>query len=63
MIAANNKENISYWEEFDGQSTEGFDTIGITPERAEPIGDTEAQMKEFHRIYGKNTPVYIYKLK
>ena len=53
-------EDAMYYEDYDGQDTDGFDLIGAEGEEPVPITDVESQINEFRRIYG-NCRVYIYK--
>ena len=58
----NNTENYKDWyfEDYDGQSTEGFDYIGIIGREPERLINADEQVKEFIRCFG-NRIVRIYK--
>ena len=50
-----------YYEEYDDQSTEDFDFIGVMGENPEPVVDIPSQVAELRRLPGRAVVIYVYK--
>jgi len=49
-----------YFEEYDDQSAEDFDYVGVADKEPVPISDLINQVAEYRRLFGSDVTVYVY---
>lgn len=52
-----------YYEEYDDQSADDFDYVGVADEEPKPILDLYSQVAEYRRLYGNDVTVFVYSSK